>query len=369
MPNRSNLFATYALGTALCLLPSAVANAQDTISEITPAQITQALSQPSANASEMELWQAPFMAESGSLPQSSLTVAGNGSMAHIMPLATDKVSLNHIDSDFGPLIYHGGPIMQSSVTIYPIFWVPAKLQNGHTTGMSAHYRAVETTMLGAFMSHGLGAIHTQYYQKSGTTTTFIQNKGGLGTAYLDTAAYPGSGCSDPATPGACLSDAQIQAEVKKVMAAAHLTGGLNKIFMVFTSSGEGSCLNSSSCSYRQFCAYHSYFKVGTTPVVYANQPYGTTSGCQTSGAPSPNNDAVADAAATAASHELSEAITDPELNAWFTSQGNENGDLCAYKYGPLTWDAGKANQMWNGSFFLLQTEFDNHANGCYQVGP
>ena len=32
---------------------------------------------------------------------------------------------------------------------------------------------------------------------------------------------------------------------------------------------------------------------------------------------------VADAAATSASREFAEAITDPELNAWFTAQGNE----------------------------------------------
>jgi len=309
------------------------------------------------------------MDQSGILPLSSLTVEGNGAKAHLMPLTSDKVTLNRVDADFGPLTYHGGPVMQPSVTIYPIFWVPATLQNGHSTTMSSHYRAVQTTMLGAFMSHGLANIHTQYYQKVGTTTTFIQNKGSIGAAYLDTAPYPASGCTDTATPGACLSDAQIQAEVRKVMTAKGLTGGLTKIFMVFTSSGEGSCYNSSACSYRQFCAYHSYFNVGTTPVVYSNEPYGNTSVCQVSGAPSPNGDAVADAAATAASHELSEAITDPKLSAWYTSQGNENGDLCAYKYGSLTWGAGKANQMWNGNFFLLQTEFNNHTSGCSQVGP
>ena len=63
------------------------------------------------------------------------------------------------------------------------------------------------------------------------------------------------------------------------------------------------------------------------------------------------------------------AISDPELNALFTAQGNEIGDLCAYSYGVNSWDSGLANQMWNGNFFELQTEFDNHTGTCVQVGP
>jgi hypothetical protein len=64
----------------------------------------------------------------------------------------------------------------------------------------------------------------------------------------------------------------------------------------------------------------------------------------------------------AASHELTEAVTDPELNAWYTSQGNEIGDLCAYNYGTNSWDSAKANQMWNGRFYELQMEFDKHVH-------
>jgi hypothetical protein len=78
---------------------------------------------------------------------------------------------------------------------------------------------------------------------------------------------------------------------------------------------------------------------------------------------------VADAAASIASHELTEATTDPLLNAWFTSSGYEIGDLCAYNYGTNTWDSGKANQMWGGNFFELQQMYDNHQAGCVQVGP
>jgi hypothetical protein len=149
------------------------------------------------------------------------------------------------------------------------------------------------------------------------------------------------------------------------------TGGLNKMFLLFTSSGEGSCFDSSNtqCAYTLYCAYHSYFGSTSTPVVYGNEPFGETSVCQASGTPSPNSDPQADTAATAASHELSEAITDPELNAWYDASGSENGDLCAYNYGTNTWLSAKANQMWNGRFYELQMEYNNHKGACSQVGP
>ena len=83
----------------------------------------------------------------------------------------------------------------------------------------------------------------------------------------------------------------------------------------------------------------------------------------------PERRPIADTAATSASHELSEAITDPEGSAWYTASGYEIGDLCAYNYGVNTWDSAKANQMWNGRFYELQQEYDNHTGSCVQVGP
>ena len=122
--------------------------------------------------------------------------------------------------------------------------------------------------------------------------------------------------------------------------------GPDSIFIVYTSSGEGSCLASDnkSCAYAQYCGYHQ-----------AIVP--------------PNNDVFADAATTSASHEVTEIITDPFGTAWYTSQGNEIGDLCNQVFGVNNWDEGGANQQWGGRFFELQTEFDDHLNGCVQIGP
>ena len=281
-----------------------------------------------------------------------------------------------------PLVYHGGPVMTTATT-YAIFWAPATLQTGAATSLPAHYQNVQTALLSLYPGHGIGNNNTQYYQTSSGLfrfTDYIQNSGNFGGSYVDNSPYPASACTDSVTPGNCLSDAQIQAEVQKVMTIKGWTGGLNHIFFVYTSSGEGSC-SGSSCAYTDYCGYHGYFNSGTTPVLYSNMPYADTNHCQVPGTPSPNSDPAADAAATVTSHELTEAITDPELNAWYSSGGDEIGDLCAWNYGPNTWDGGKANQSWPefiGLFILnnppiynfeLQQEYNNHTDSCVQVGP
>jgi hypothetical protein len=274
-------------------------------------------------------------------------------------------------ADNGPLVYHGGQTMQWGAKAYAIFWAPAKLQNGGSTGLSSHYQTVQKNLLLDYGKHGIDNNNTQYYQNSGSAKSYIQNYGYLAGSYVDTSAYPASGCTDALTPGNCITDAQIQTEITKVMSLNGWTANINNIFFLFTSSGEGSCFDStnSQCSYTYYCAYHGYYSLNGKSVIYANMPYGNTATCQEPGTPSPNADAAADTTATAASHELTEAITDPLLDAWYTAQGNEIGDLCAYNYGSNTWDAGQANQMWNGRFYELQTEFDNHTGSCVQVGP
>lgn len=302
-----------------------------------------------------------------------LTLSDGEHSAHIFPTVAGAGAHRQMGTLSGPLLYNGGPVMTGSVTTYAIFWLPASgtLQNGNPTSMSAHYQTVQKNLFGDYPGHGIDNNNTQYYQISGGVKSFLQNKGSLGGSYVDTSAYPASGCNDSATPGNCITDAQIQAEIQHVMTLKGWTGAINKMFLLFTSSGEGSCFDSSStsCAYTQYCAYHSYFLSGTTPVIYGNEPYGDTTYCQVPGTPSPNGDAAADTAATAASHELTEAITDPEINAWLTAQGYEIGDLCAYNYGVNTWDSGQANEMWNGRFYELQMEYDNHTGSCLQLGP
>ncbi len=303
---------------------------------------------------------------------------GEGVFAHILPGSQRRAALVKAAFDNGPLLYHRGGVIMPSATFYAIFWVPAsgRLQNGKPTSMTANYANAQLGLLNDYPGHGIGNVTTQYGQIAGSRVTFPSNSGGLGGFAVDTSPFPASGCTDSATPGNCISDAQIRAEIKKVMAAKGWTGGLNKMFLLFTSSGEGSCLAPGECyGPGGYCAYHS-FVPGSAPIIYGNEPFGDPSGCLGS-AGSPSGDPATEATLTAASHEISEAITDPlpgvGTGAWRSAQGSEIGDLCAYNYGANTWSAS-ANQWWNGRLYELQTEFDNHAyffgyGGCQQVGP
>ncbi len=270
------------------------------------------------------------------------------------------------------LLYHCVPGMYPYIQFYTIFWNPGHLQNGGWTGFSPKYSTINFYAAAFHGGHGLQNIATQYYQTTGGTTAYIQNVGWAAGYYFDASPYPASGCTDTATPGNCITDAQIRAEVAKVMAANGWTGGLNKIFLLFTSYNEGSCFDSSStsCAYTHYCAYHSYFMQGSTPVIYGNEPYANTNGCLAAGQTAPNGDA-GDLAANSASHEIIESITDPLLNAWFDSSGNEIGDLCNFTFGTNNWAGPSAagNQMWNGMVFELQQEWDNNAGACASVGP
>jgi len=284
----------------------------------------------------------------------------------------------------GTLTYHGGPVILKATT-YAIFWVPPTLQNGTPTSMTSHYQTIQTNFLKDYPGHSIANNNTQYFQGPPSfTLAYIQNAGSFGGSFVDTSAYPASGCSDSATPGGCLSDAQLRAEISKVMTLKGWTGGTSKVFFLFTSSGEGSCFSAGNCSYTQYCGYHSFFTNGSAQtVIYGNEPFGDITHCQVNGAPSPNSDPAADAAANTLSHELTEAITDPLLNAWRgVDVSHEIGDLCNFYYGYPSWKAGTATEFWNNHFYLVQTEYSNNlfnANetingvngpaGCFNAGP
>jgi hypothetical protein len=262
-------------------------------------------------------------------------------------------------SGFGNLRYHNGPTKRSTSTTYAIFWEPS----GST--VSATYNSLIQRYFGDMGGSGLYNIDTQYYDGGG----HIANSSSLGGAWVDTAAYPTSGCSASVTPAGCVSDAQIQAEVSRALSVNGWTGGLNRVFFVFTARGEGSCYNSSNCSFTQFCAYHSNYTSGGQTILYANMPYVDTdaSACDIPSGKSPNGDIAADSTINVTSHEHMEAVTDPEGNAWYDWFGYEIGDKCAWTFGAV--GSNGANVTWNGHAYIAQREWDNHISGCTLSGP
>ena len=303
-----------------------------------------------------------------------------GNYQHITPTIQQLPSAVSA-TDSGPLLYHGGPVM-TALNVYSIFWTPQHLQSGATAPvMSATYQSLVTRLAADYSGHSLSSVATQYYQTISNVTTYVSGLlgviGGTGDdlgTYVDINAYPVSKCVPAAVN--CVSDAQVQAEVARVMSVKGWTGGMNKIFMIYLVQNEETCLSAGSCSNTAFCGYHGHFtNSAKATVIYANMPYSNLKGCQVPGTPSPNGNPAADQEMTTAAHEITEAVTDPLGNAWFSAQGNEIGDLCAFKYGTNTFDLPTgtttylANQSWNGHYYELQMMYDNHYRTCAQYGP
>lgn len=285
------------------------------------------------------------------------SVDGSGStssVAHAVHLVLPKgAAATGTATPGSNLVYNGGPVENAGSTNYAIFWEPTLTAS--VNSVSPQYNSLITRFLSDIGGTPLYGVTSQYYQVSGGATQYVANSSSFGGSYLDTSTYPG-----PA-----LTDAEIQAEVTKVMAIKGWTGGVGHEFFVFTAKGEISCAGV-ECSNAVFCAYHSSFASGGQEVLYANQPYtGTTpAGCTTPS--SPNGDLDADSTINVVSHELAETVTDPSVGnsnyAWLDPTGQEIGDKCNFTFG--TTDSAGADLYANGHPYIVQQEWSNRANAC-----
>jgi hypothetical protein len=304
-----------------------------------------------------------------------------------------------------PLLFHGsvsncffapcedGKVMMTRQTgplvITPIFWAPA----GHP--MSAAYERIITDYLAEVaVSSGqdtnVFSVLNEYYGNNGQIHYNVR----FGLPIYDSDALPANGCTlesadttgiyaDGSGYNACLDDTQLQNEVNSVSAARGLPHNLSHIYVVYLPKAVESCFlpgettsvgpNGQFCTINHqptaaFCAYHSE---DPASAVYADlaypiyeSPVGFTCGSDARFpvVESPNHNPDADTEVSPTSHEVSEAITDPDTETgWYDSSGNEIGDDCAYIYGATGGQPGALyNQTFFGLHFLTQQEFSNN---------
>ena len=259
----------------------------------------------------------------------------------------------------GDLINHGGPVMTTNKT-YAIYWVPSgsSMPSGYQSTISQFFTDVAHD---SGMSSNVYASDTQY--------SSIQYSSVFGGSTVDTTAFPGNGCPVYSGVSRCLTDAQLQAEINTVIGSQGWVKNGTNMFFLFTPQNLGSCFTSlgpndpnGGCAYTQYCAYHGLANGG---FIYANQPYADASGCTESQYPNGN---AADSTINVTSHEHNEAITDPQLNAWYDAAGYENGDKCAWDFGTVSGPNGSEyNQTINGHHYFLQREYSNDGHACVQT--
>jgi len=292
--------------------------------------------------------------------QSHQSTRGGNGRALGMVLAQAHSHAAAAVSGFGNLRYHNGPVEHTNKT-YAIYWVPSgyTMASGYSTLINQFFGDVAAD---SGKTTNVYYTATQYSDGSG----HVQYSSSFGGSYTDTSPLPASGCTDSDT-SVCLSDAQLQAEIQKDIAAAGWTPGPTTEFFLFTAKGIGSC-SGSSCAFTDYCAYHSWIGSGSSVILYANMPYADTvaSACDVGQHPNGND---ADATINVTSHEHNETITDEQGNAWYDLIGYEDGDKCAWTFGTVSGPNGaEYNQTINGHHYWLQLEYSNSRRGCVQSG-
>jgi PKD repeat protein len=255
------------------------------------------------------------------------------------------------------LQWNGGAVMHSNST-HAIYWDPAgTVPSGYRSAIDGFLQNVATAS-GALTN--VYAVDSQYYDSNGNVAYSSSFAGAL----TDSDPYPANGCT--ATERAtCLTDQQLQDELAAYIAQNHLPTGLGDIYFVLTPASVMTCIDSSTCSSNYYCAYHGSFVNGSGhTILYADDPY-PDGGCPLDQYPNGPGTA-SDEAISTLSHEHNETITDPNLDAWYDSSGEEIGDKCEESYGPILGGSSGAgyDQAVATGHYYVQEEWSNTISGC-----
>jgi hypothetical protein len=222
------------------------------------------------------------------------------------------------------LVDHGGPVLTAPKVVC-IFWgfgtgdsYTAAMQNFRNTGIAPYVNMLP-----------------QYRNAAGSASA---NMGGSANDKFDTS-----------TPPTNVTDSAVQAEVKKYFGGAEDANTIYEVFIPigsYSSDGSSTSCGGPSLAY---CAYHGHFTDGANDVKYSIEPYPSCSGCASSGFSTTQN------ANHFMIHESREAITDPDLNAWYDRRGSEADDKCAWSPTPF---------IDQTTGFAYQYEWSNSAGGC-----
>jgi hypothetical protein len=226
------------------------------------------------------------------------------------------------------LTSHGGPVIHSA-RVVPIFWGPSWGTGGADHATANHILA----FFNQFGTSSHYAVITQYYDSAGS---------------IHTTSLGNTGWFDSSTPPTDVTDSAVQGEVLKYV-SGH-TFDASTIYEVFLpASSYSSDGSATSCGgpRLQYCAYHGHFSNGGRDIKYAAMPYPSCGGCQSAGFTAAQNfDHFS-------CHETREAVTDPDLNAWYDRRGAEADDKCAWSPAPFI-DGG----------YGYQYEWSNAAGAC-----
>ena len=237
------------------------------------------------------------------------------------------------------LQWHGGSVMHAT-TVIPVFW-GSSWANGSfvgdkVSGLDRLYGGIG----------GTAYLHTnsEYTDAAGNVNTTSVSKGGDLT---DTSAAP-SGAP---------STSQVLAEVAK---ATNNNPQAGAYYPVYSDKPRGTA---------GYCAWHSSGTINGTQVEFGfffnldGDP-----GCDPGSPASLGHSQGLAALANVSGHELSEMLTDPQLDAWYDQQGSENSDKCAWTWSGTVSIGGQSWKIqgnWSNAAANAHTGYANV--GCIQT--
>jgi hypothetical protein len=248
--------------------------------------------------------------------------------------------------------WHGGPVMHGNVHVYFI-WYGNWLNGAHP------FDSDYTTYLLKTLFAATDGIGNSSYARINTTYGDTTGPVTANMAWTRSAA-------DKYSQGTSLSDAAVRRVVYNAINSRKLPKDENGIYFVLTSSDVAE--TSGFCT--SYCGWHTSDIILGADIKYAfvGNLDRCPDACEVQDI-SPNHNSGADGMASIMAHEAEEILTDPDLNAWYDSLGNENADKCAWTFGPTVGQIGRGayNQIFGTHRWLIQMNWENtRGGGCAQ---
>ena len=218
----------------------------------------------------------------------------------------------HVAPASAQLTYRNGPLI-TNVAVFTVFW---GTKWGTTTTSTTLMSNLNKFFQAILVSPAIGQLGE--YSVAGKS---IGHGSFIGTKVISAQAPVGS-----------VTNSVIRTRLKAWIKAKTVPKNTkNTLYFIYLDPGIVSIMGGSrSC--QNYCGYHD----NTVSIYYAVMPYPTCEGCL-------GGMAAFEALTGTSSHELSEAITDPEPGSgWYDDTNGEIGDICAWNFKKV---AGYAVQL------------------------
>ena len=264
---------------------------------------------------------------------------GRGNRAHAMEAEPEPdTSLSTVISTGNQISYNGGPVLLGTTHIYYIWY-------GNWDSSSID---ILTNLANNIGGSPYFNINTGYFDGQGRS---VSNSVSLAATTQDNYSR-----------GMRLGDNDIWLIVTSALTQKRLPIDSNGVYFVLTAADV-----SVTGFPNTLCGWHTEQSFGGTNIHYAFVGNPGTAGLRTCAAQiiGPNGNAEADAMASSLVHELEESVTDPNLDAWYDSEGNEVADKCAWTFGTTytAYTGAKANMQLGAKDYLIQQDWVNALGG------